>query len=118
MPFEKDFQPVLRFAVVSDIQYKDEDSVARSRMKSAVETAYLLSSGEDYPKLDALCVVGDFANSGTDTQMRAFKQTLDDTVKIETEVIVSLASHEFSSDGEENALKRFDEIFRLSLIHI
>lgn len=111
MPFEKDFQPVLRFAVVSDIHYKDEDSVERSRMKSAVETAYLLSSGEDYPKLDALCVVGDFANSGTDTQMRAFKQTLDDTVKIETEVIVSLASHEFSSDGEENALRRFDDIF-------
>ncbi|MGN0546178.1 MAG: metallophosphoesterase family protein, partial [Acutalibacteraceae bacterium] len=113
MPFEKDFEPVLRFAVVSDIHYKDEDTVERSRMKAAVETAYSLSKGEDYPKLDAFCVVGDFANSGTETQMRAFKQTLDDTVKSETKVIVSLASHEFSSDGEENALKRFDEIFRM-----
>jgi hypothetical protein len=111
MSFDKSFKPVLRFMVVSDIHYRDENSVERERMEKAVRIAYELSEKEEYSKLDALYVVGDFATRGTEPQMRAFKSTLDKTVKEGTEVTLSLASHEFMHDGEEGALKRFREIF-------
>ena len=110
MSFDKNFKPVLRFMVVSDIHYKDEDSVERARMKKAVETAYALSEKEDYAKLDAIYVVGDFATNGTEKQMLAFKDTLGETVKEGTEVVLSLASHEFFA-GEDVALERFGRIF-------
>lgn len=96
---------------VSDVHYKDEHTVERDRMQQAVQAAYALSEKEEYSALDALYVVGDFANRGTETQMRAFKKTLDDNVKPGTEINLSLASHEFMCDGEEAALRRFGEIF-------
>ena len=111
MAFEKDFKPVLRFTVVSDVHYQNEDTVERARMKQAIETSYALSEKEEYPNLDALYVVGDFANSGTRKQMLAFKQTLDENLKEGTEVAVSLASHEYMTDGEAAALERFGRIF-------
>ncbi len=113
MSFDKNFNPVLRFMVVSDIHYRDEDSVERARMKQAVQTAYALSEKEQYSKLDAIYVVGDFATRGTETQMLAFRETLRENVKEGTEVTLSLASHEFMCDGEENALKRFRQIFSM-----
>ncbi len=113
MSFDKNFNPILRFMVVSDIHYRDEDSVERARMKRAVQTAYALSEKEQYSKLDAIYVVGDFATRGTETQMLAFRETLRENVKEGTEVTLSLASHEFMCDGEENALKRFRQIFSM-----
>ncbi|MBQ8027444.1 MAG: hypothetical protein IJ261_04935, partial [Clostridia bacterium] len=113
MSFDKNFKPVLRFMVVSDIHYRDEDSIERKRMKQAVKTAYALSEKEEYSSLDAIYVVGDFATRGTETQMLAFRDTLSETVKEGTEVTLSLASHEYMCDGEENAIKRFRQIFSM-----
>lgn len=110
MSFDKNFKPVLRFMVVSDVHYRDEDSVERERMKKAVTTAYELSEKEEYSSLDALYVVGDFATRGTEEQMLAFKSTLDETIKEGTDVVLSLASHEFFA-GEDVALERFERIF-------
>ena len=114
MAFEKNFKPVLRFLVVSDIHYGSEaDCVEKKRMAQALKTAYELSEKEDYSKLDALYVVGDFTKRGEEAQMLAFKQTLDDYLKEETEAVVSLASHEFMHDGEQSALERFGKIFNM-----
>ncbi len=114
MAFDKNFKPVLRFLVVSDIHYGSEaDCVEKKRMAQALKTAYELSEKEDYSKLDALYVVGDFTKRGEEAQMLAFKQTLDDYLKEETEAVVSLASHEFMHDGEQSALERFGKIFNM-----
>ncbi len=113
MAFDKNFKPVLRFTVVSDIHYKDEDSVERERMKSAIQTSYALSEKEEYSNLNALYVVGDFATRGTEEQMVAFKATLDENIKEGTKTVLSLASHEFFA-GEEVALERFGRIFSQS----
>ncbi len=113
MGFDKEFKPVLRFMTVSDIHYRDEHSVERERMETAIKTAYELSSKEEYSALDALYVVGDFATSGSEPQMRAFKKTLDDNMRPGTEITLSMASHEYMTDGEEGALKRFAEIFAM-----
>ena len=111
MGFDKNFEPVLRFMVVSDVHYKDDHTVERDRMESAIRTAYALSENEGYDKLDALYVVGDFANSGTRKQMEAFKATLDNNLRPGTDYTLSLASHEFGSEGEQAALDKFAEIF-------
>ena len=68
MGLDKNFRPTLRFFVVSDVHYKDEHTVERDRMEKAIKTVYALSDGEDYSKVDALYVVGDFANSGKVTK--------------------------------------------------
>lgn len=109
--FDKDFKPVLRFAVVSDVHYKDHDSVERERMAKAIQTAYRLADNEDYNKIDALYVVGDFADNGSLTQMQAFKKTLDDNLRPETIWNVCLASHEFFSEGPERAREKLAEVF-------
>ncbi len=111
MGFDKDFKPVLRFMVVSDVHYKDEHTVERDRMELAIKTANELSEKEEYSKLDALYVVGDFANSGSRAQMLAFKDTLDKNLKSGTVANLSMASHEYHGEGEEAALEKFAEIF-------
>lgn len=112
MGFDKNFSPVLRFMVVSDVHYNDEHTVERDRMQKAIQTAYALSDKEEYNKLDALYVVGDFSNSGTRPQMLAFKDTLDTNLRPETVATLSLSSHEYGSEGEAAALEKFAEIFK------
>lgn len=112
MAFDKNFKPVLRFLVVSDVHYSDDpECIERKRMTQALKTAYELSEKEEYSNLDALYVVGDFTGRGTDAQMLSFKQTLDEYLMDGTEATLSLASHEYFHDGEESALERFGKIF-------
>lgn len=112
--FQKDFKPALRFMVVSDVHYKDEPCVEEERMAKALQIAYRLSEeSESYKKLDAVYAVGDFANSGTETQMRKFKATLDKYCKEETQYCLMMASHEYHGGGVEKAHELFKEIFEI-----
>ena len=97
-----DFIPILRFAALSDVHYKDEPSVERERMAKALQIA-------NREHLDALCVVGDFANSGSEAQFKAFKQTLDEGLRSTTKRILSVASHEFGGGpvGAYAKLRRY-----------
>ncbi|MCR5150449.1 MAG: hypothetical protein K6B52_04425, partial [Clostridiales bacterium] len=111
MGFDKDFSPVLRFMVCSDVHIKDFPSPERERFKKAILTSYDLASSQPYPRLDAVYVVGDFANSGTPLQMNVTKQIIDETVKGDTVFNLSVASHEFGYNGEIMAKKRLKRIF-------
>lgn len=117
MALDKNFKPVLRFMVVSDIHYKDERTVERERFETAIKKAYeIAQSSDSYKKLDALYIVGDFANNGSEIQMRAIKETIDNFVnKDETLVRLTMASHEYSQQngGEDAAKERFAKIFNL-----
>ena len=108
-----EFQPCLRFMVVSDIHIQDEHSVERERFEKAIRDAYSIArSNKYYQKLDALCMVGDFATRGTPTQFKAARDIVDANVDLnETQVIASIASHEFMHDGVEAGYKNFQEIF-------
>jgi len=99
-----DFTPVLRFVALSDVHYKDEPSVERERMAKALHIA-------NRQPLDALCVVGDFANSGSETQFAAFKRTLDEGLRPETRRILSVASHEFGGGGPVGAYAKLRRYF-------
>ena len=51
-----------------------EVSRERERFENAVKIAYRITRNSDtYKSLDALFVVGDFADNGSEIQMRAFK---------------------------------------------
>ncbi len=112
--FQKDFKPAIRFMVVSDVHYKDEHCVEEERMEKAIKIAYrLCEESTTYNRLDALYVVGDFATSGSEIQMKKFKKTLDDNLNPETEYCLMMASHEYRSGGVEAAYKHFEEIFNM-----
>ena len=75
---DKNFNPSLRFMVVSDIHIKDEECIEEQRFASALKYAYSIAqSSENYKKLDAIVIVGDFANSGTEIQMQKVRNILD-----------------------------------------
>lgn len=113
--FDKNFEPVLRFIAMSDVHYDDEKCIEEERVEKALKTAYRLSEeNENYKKLDAVYVVGDFANSGSEIQMRKFKKSLDDNIKGDTKYVLTMASHEFRDAGVDGAYKRFGEIFGVS----
>lgn len=115
MPFDKNFVPALRFAVMSDIHIDDEDCIEEQRFAKALDDLKnLCSSDEIYSGFDALVIVGDFASRGSEIQMRKVKKILDAGLPADVRLIMTMASHEYMTDGEENALRRFDEIFGLT----
>lgn len=115
MPFDKSFATTLRFAVMSDIHIDDEDCIEEQRLaKALADLGELCSSDVRYEGLDALVIVGDFASRGTELQMRKVKKLLDGGLPSGARLIMTMGSHEYMSDGEENALRRFGEIFSLT----
>lgn len=111
---QKDFNPALRFIAVSDVHYKDDHCIEEERMEKAIEIAYRLAEEHPtYKKLDAVIANGDFANSGSETQMRKFKATLDNKLKPETKYALTMASHEYHGAGVEAAYKLFGDVFNM-----
>ena len=106
------FTPILRFIALSDVHYKDEHTIERERMEKALRIANRIANESPvYKGFDALCVVGDFANSGSEAQFAAFKQTLDEGLRPGTKRILSVASHEFGSGGPGAAFARLRRYF-------
>ncbi|MDR2753469.1 MAG: metallophosphoesterase [Oscillospiraceae bacterium] len=107
------FIPVLRFVAVSDVHYQDRHTPQRERMAKALQIAYREAAAHpDYQSLDALCVVGDLADNGTETQFAAFRQTLEEELHPGTQAILSVASHEFGNAGVEAAYEKMRRILR------
>lgn len=108
------FEPIIRFAVMSDIHIKDEHSVERDRMAKGINDAYKIAeSSETYKSLDALVIDGDFADCGSEEQFLAVKKICDENIKEGTELIASVASHEYNtrSGAMEAAWERLRRIF-------
>lgn len=106
------FAPKVRFIVMSDIHVKSEkDCKELARLRKGLASAYKYAESCDYSKIDAFVVVGDFANSGAEEEMLNFKEVTDEYIKPETEMILSLASHEYHGAGEDAAKEKLKRIF-------
>ena len=103
-------QPIFRMVVCSDVHYQEGKPNEPARFEKGIQQAYDYAAGEAYDKIDALYVVGDFATSGSEAEMQMFKASIDKCVRNETQITLTLASHEFRY-GEAEALARFDRIF-------
>lgn len=105
------FDPVFRMVVMSDIHYKADIPTEPERFKKGMELAYKYARKNSYSAIDALFVVGDFANRGQEDEMLLFKNSLSESVAPETETVLMLASHEFMSAGVEAAYEKLGRIF-------
>ncbi len=109
-----DFIPVLRFAVMSDCHYSERHPEYRQRLERAMNLLYTYADSEEYKGLDALYVVGDFADLGKTCEMKWFKEDCDKFVKAETLLVVTMANHELHYMPDCNvALKDFKDIFNM-----
>lgn len=110
------FEPILRFAVMSDVHYDERMLYVRERFQKAMETIYRYCDNSDYKALDALYVVGDFANLGWRSQMEMFKADCDRFVKADTMLVVTLANHELHYvQSDQESVKNFQEIFQMDM---
>ena len=108
------FKPTVRFAVMSDCHYSEKHPEYRIRMKKTINFLYDYSHGETYNKLDALYVVGDFADLGKTHEMQWFYDDVKECLQEETLLAVTLANHELHYMPDYNvALKDFKEIFKM-----
>ena len=103
---------VLRFIACSDLHFKEDVATEPERFEKGMHLAYAYADAQEYKGIDALYVVGDFANSGSEAEMLLMKRYADKCVRPETHISYMMASHEyFSPDKEEGAHKRFKQIF-------
>ena len=103
---------VLRFIAMSDLHFKVDEATEPERFKAGMKMAYDYAASQDHNTIDALYIVGDFANRGSEGEMRLVKQYADENVRQETEITYMLASHEFfSPDKEDGAIARLQSIF-------
>ncbi|MBP9988169.1 MAG: fibronectin type III domain-containing protein, partial [Ruminococcus sp.] len=111
------FKPVVRFMTVSDIHLKDYKCVEEDRFRDAIRYGYKIAKNHpDYKKLDALVIVGDYADGGTETQFTKAKNIVDSEInKNETTVIAQIASHETNNFGIEVASERHKRIMGCDL---
>lgn len=108
------FEPIIRFVVMSDVHIKDVHSTERDRFRKGISDAYKIAqSSKNYKEVDAFVIVGDFATNGSEIQMQCAKEILNDELKQGTQVILSLASHEYSATngGVEAAIEKLERIF-------
>lgn len=100
--------------VCSDIHCKEGVAAEPERAVKGIRDAYVYADSTDYPHIDAIFTVGDFANRGTLEQMKIYKKCLDSSLRAETVSVLTMASHEYMHDGYESALARFDGVFKQS----
>lgn len=92
--------------VCSDIHFGESEKypekytasiTEKERFENCVNFAY------SYGELDAFIAVGDFVTWGTEKEFTDFKAALDKVIKPETKILLSMASHEYFSEGVEPA---------------
>ncbi len=109
----EDFTPILRFIAMSDIHYRDEHTDVRDRFELGLTKAYEYAESTDYKNIDALCIVGDFANRGSLIEMEAFKESVRRFKHPKTELIISIATHEMKDKTIEATEDMLRNIFDL-----
>ncbi len=101
-----DFIPAIRFVVCSDTHNRN-DNVAEM-----IERCYELYDNDPiYAGIDLFGFCGDMTSVGENKDMDAFKKTLDEHVKGDTEVLVLLGNHELKNADSRDY---FTELFGVS----
>lgn len=79
----------LRFAVFSDTHNGPTKPKENETLAKAFDTLYQLD-----PDIDAVAIVGDITDNGTQAQYNSFQSILDSNLKEETELVISMGNHE------------------------
>ena len=105
------FEPGLRFIACSDVHFNMDRDDEPQRFERGMELAYQYAAGQAYRQLDAVYVVGDFTDCGSAEQMRRFRDSVSRSIRPETPVVLTAASHEFKCEDPENVFPRMKELF-------
>ncbi len=96
----KEFIPVLRFAVTSDLHLRSyevekNDYNSHEMLANLYSTAYAYSESQPYNQLDAIFFAGDFTQSGYDDEFSDFFTYVNANTKEGTVARAVLGNHEF-----------------------
>lgn len=109
-----DFQPVLRFAVCSDVHLGNDENGLKNaeRFKEFFNTAYRLSAEGTYNKLDAVLVAGDMTDGGKAEEYEIYRDITSGYVKEGTELLTVMGNHEHIEYRDTATPERAVEVFR------
>ncbi len=107
---EEEFTPVLRFAVASDVHISAGDDTTAKRLEKLFETAYAYAHSQPYSTLDAVLLVGDNCDSGSDEEYEILLDVINSNLRPEeTKLITVMGNHEFRYTGHEGYVKYMGE---------
>ena len=108
----KEFDVVLRFLAMSDIHFNREYPIRQKNFERGIALAYRYAEQQPYSKIDAITINGDFTDHGEEDQFSDMKDCLDSSLKPETELVLTMASHEYMCDGHvAQATERLERFF-------
>ncbi len=106
----EDFEPVLRFAVCSDVHLSGEkDDVNAKEFREFFIQSYAYSKKSNkYKKLDAVMICGDMTEWGREKEYEMFSRIIDEEIKGDTKALVCMGNHEFIEEREVEGINAFD----------
>ena len=98
------FQPILRFAVCSDVHMRSADDERADRLRRFIRGAYAHARDDTaYPSLDVLLFCGDLTDSGTEAQIADFWRVVQEELRPGTQVLSILAKcHDNWEEGRNS----------------
>jgi len=103
--------PILRMLVISDTHNKND------KLSKAIASTWKYAQSQEYKGFDAIVIVGDLTDNGTDAELQAFKSAFDSAVAATGQsipLITCMGNHEFGNkthSDDENAtyVARFEQ---------
>ena len=93
---------ILRVVVMSDVHFNGNKGAAEvERFQRAIRFGYDYAKSQPYDKFDALMVVGDMSNHGTEPEITLFKATMDAEIREGTAKLLCMGNHEFYGGSQE-----------------
>ncbi len=96
---ERTTAPIMRFVLISDTHNNNEV------FKNSIISTYNYAKTQEYNKVDAVVVVGDISNSGTEEELEGFKTAFDEAVAAiggDTKLIACMGNHDFGNKEHSN----------------
>jgi len=91
-----DFEPVVRFAVCSDVHLNgEEDQPEAARFAKLIQFMNEYSAKQEYKNFDALVLVGDVATTGYPKEYEMAKKIINANLKEGTKLLTCCGNHEY-----------------------
>ncbi len=110
----ENFQPILRFALCSDLHLSDDKKgmANAEKFKNAIVTAYEFSEKSvEHNTLDALIVAGDITESGKAREFEIYSEIINSHIKTETQALTCMGNHDYIECRDMNKPQKAVELF-------
>lgn len=110
----ENFEPVLRFAVCSDVHLSNQDDGPQNgeKFRKMFSVAYDFAAKSDYKGLDAVLVAGDMTDSGKAEEYEIYRDITKECVKEGTQLLTVMGNHEHIEYRDTTAPEKAIEVFK------